>query len=61
VRTTTHATPYSLVYGSKVVLPLEVQLPSLWVTVLEEITNDVKIRLRLQELDALEEGRLQAV
>jgi hypothetical protein len=61
VRTPTQATPYSLVYGSEAVLPLEVQLPSLRVAVHEEITNDEQIRLRFQELDALEEGRLQAV
>jgi hypothetical protein len=34
------ATSYSLVYGSKAILPLEVQLPSLRVAVHEEITND---------------------
>jgi hypothetical protein len=61
VRTPTQATPYSLVYGSEAVLPLEVQLPSLWVTVHEEITNDEQIQLRFQELDALEECCLQAV
>jgi transposase InsO family protein len=61
VRTPTQATPYSFVYGSEVVLPLEVQLPSLRVIVHEEITNDEQIRLRFQELDALEEGRLQAI
>jgi hypothetical protein len=42
-------------------LPLEVQLPSLRVAVHEEITNNEQIQLRFQELDALEEGRLQAV
>jgi hypothetical protein len=61
VRTLTQATPYSLVYGSEAVLPLEVQLPSLRVTVHEEITKDEQIRLWFQELDALEENRLQAV
>jgi hypothetical protein len=55
------ATPYSLVYGSEAILPLEVQLPSLRVAVHEEITNDEQLWLRFQELDALEEGRLQAV
>jgi hypothetical protein len=50
-----------LVYESEAVLPLKVQLPSLQVVVHEEITNDEQIRLRFQELDALEEGRLQAV
>jgi hypothetical protein len=61
VHTPTQATPYSLVYGSVVVLPLEVQLASLRVTVHEEITNNEQIRLRFQELDALEEDCLQAV
>ena len=42
-------------------LPLEVQLPSLRVAIHDEITNDEQIQLRFQELDALEEGRLQAV
>jgi hypothetical protein len=61
VCTPTQATPYCLVYGSEVVLPLEVQLPSLWVTIHEKITNDEQIRLRFQELNALEEGHLQVV
>ena len=29
VRTSTRATPFSLVYGMEVVLPVEVQIPSL--------------------------------
>jgi hypothetical protein len=61
VNTPTQATPYSLVYGSEAVLPLEVQLASLQVAVHEEITNNEQIRLRFQELDALEEDCLQAV
>jgi hypothetical protein len=61
VCTPTQATPYSLVYGSEAILPLEVQLPSLQVAVHEEITNDKQIRLRFQELDALEKGQLQAI
>jgi hypothetical protein len=43
VRTLTQATPYSLVYGSEAILPLEMQLPSLLVTIHEEITNDKQI------------------
>jgi hypothetical protein len=35
VRTPTQATPYSLVYGSEAVLPLEIQLPSLRVAIHE--------------------------
>ena len=29
--TSTRATPYLLVYGTKAVLPIEVEIPSLWV------------------------------
>jgi hypothetical protein len=61
VRTPTQATPYSLVYGSEAVLPLEVQLPSIRVAIHEGISNYEQIKLRFQELDALEEGHLQAV
>ncbi|KAM0901363.1 hypothetical protein ACQ4PT_020050 [Festuca glaucescens] len=61
VRTPTQSTPYSLVYGSEVVLPLEVQLPSLRVAIQDELTKDEQVHLRFQELDALEEERLYAL
>jgi hypothetical protein len=61
VRTPTQATPYSLVYGSEAVLPLEVELPSLRVAIHDEITQDEQIRLRFQQLDSLEEDRLNAL
>ncbi|KAM0891957.1 hypothetical protein ACQ4PT_026069 [Festuca glaucescens] len=61
VRTPTQSTPYSLVYGSEAVLPLEVQLPSLRVAIQDELTKDEQIHLRFQELDALEEERLYAL
>jgi len=60
IRTPTKATPFSLVYGCKVVLPLEIQIPSLHVTLTAEMTNEEKHRLRLQELEALDDKRLQA-
>ena len=56
IRTPTQATPFSLVYGSEAVLPLEVQLPSLRVAIQDEIAQDEQVQLRFQELDALEEG-----
>ena len=40
VRTPMQATPFSLVYGSEAVLPLEVQLPSLRVAIQDEFTHD---------------------
>ena len=46
VRTPTQATPYSLVYGSEAVLPLEVELPSLRVAIQEELTKDEQVQLR---------------
>ena len=61
VHTPTQATPYSLVYGSEAVLPLEVDLPSLRVAIHDEITQDEQIRLRFQQLDSLEEERLNAL
>jgi hypothetical protein len=61
VHTPTQATPYSLVYGSEVVLPLEVELPSLRVAIHDEITQDEQIRLCFQQLDSLEEDRLNAL
>ncbi|KAK1683211.1 hypothetical protein QYE76_044059 [Lolium multiflorum] len=61
VRTPTQATPYSLVYGSEAVLPLEIQLPSLRVAIHEELTQDEQIQLRYWELDALEEARLNTL
>jgi len=60
VRTPTKATPFALVYGCEVVLPLEIQIPSLRVFLTTEMTNEEKHRLRLQELEALDDKRLQA-
>ena len=48
-----------MVYGSEAVLPLEVELPSRRVAIHDEITQDEQIRL--QQLDSLEEDRLNAL
>ena len=59
IRTSTGCTPYSLVYGSEAVLPLEVQLPSLRVAA--QLTNpEENTKIRLAELEALDEKRLDA-
>ena len=60
-RTATRMTPYSLVYGGEAVLPLEVQIASLRVAIHEKLTEDQTAKLRLRELDRLEEKRLQAL
>ncbi|CAL8991156.1 unnamed protein product, partial [Prunus brigantina] len=54
-RTPTQATPYSLVYGVEAVLPLESQIPSLRMAVQEGLTDEENAKLRLQELEALDE------
>ena len=59
-RTPTEVTPYSLVYGVEVVLPLEREIPSLRMTVQEGLTTEDNVKLHLQESEALDEKRLEA-
>ncbi|XP_012855546.1 PREDICTED: uncharacterized protein LOC105974934 [Erythranthe guttata] len=59
-RTPTQATPYTLVYGVEAVLPLEKQIPSLRIVIQEELTQEENARLRLAELEALDEKRIEA-
>ncbi|XP_074307845.1 uncharacterized protein LOC141642801 [Silene latifolia] len=59
-KTPTQATPYALVYGVEVVLPLELQIPSLRIAIQEGLTDDENGKLRLSELEALDEKRLEA-
>ncbi|KAA0039305.1 uncharacterized protein E6C27_scaffold64G001000 [Cucumis melo var. makuwa] len=59
-RTPMGVTPYSLVYGVEVVLPLEREIPSLRMAVQEGLTTEDNVKLRLQELEALDEKRLEA-
>ncbi|XP_074299682.1 uncharacterized protein LOC141630831 [Silene latifolia] len=54
------ATPYALVYGVEAVLPLELQIPSLRIAIQERLTDDENDKLRLAELEALDEERLEA-
>ena len=60
IRTPTQATPYSLVYGTEAILPLEVEIPSLRVALQLEATQDERKRIRLDELDTLDEKCLAA-
>ncbi|KAI5411032.1 hypothetical protein KIW84_056253 [Lathyrus oleraceus] len=61
VRTSTRATPFSLVYGMEAVLPVKVQIPSL------RVLRDVKlqeaewVRTLYEELSLIEEKRLAAI
>ena len=56
----TQATPYSLVYGVEVVLPLECQIPSLRIVIHERLIDDDNVKLRIQDLEILDEKRLKA-
>ncbi|XP_038717270.1 uncharacterized protein LOC120010560 [Tripterygium wilfordii] len=59
-RTPTQATPYSLVYGVEAVIPLECQIPSLRIAIQEGLTTEQNAQLRLEELESLDERRLEA-
>ncbi|KAM2645650.1 hypothetical protein EV1_019174 [Malus domestica] len=59
-RTPTQTMPYSLVYGIEAIQPLESQIPSLRMGIQEGLTNKENAKLRLQELEALDERRLEA-
>ena len=59
-QTPTQVTPYSLAFGVKAVLPLERQIPSLRLVIQEGLTDEENAKLRLAELEALDEKRLKA-
>ncbi|XP_070057591.1 uncharacterized protein [Nicotiana tomentosiformis] len=58
--TPTQATPYALVYGVEAVLPLERRIPSLQLAIQEGIIDKENAWLRLVEMEALDEKRLEA-
>ena len=59
-RTPTQATPYSLVFGTEAILPLEIEIPSLRTALHYRMTKEEQNKLRLEELDTLDEKRLVA-
>nr|CAD1827450.1 unnamed protein product [Ananas comosus var. bracteatus] len=58
-RTPTQATPYSLVFSTEAVLPLEVELPSLRIAVQHELTNEENALLRLDEVSLTAQQNLE--
>ena len=56
----TQAMPYSLAYRVEIVLPLERQIPSLQIAIQEGLTEEENAKLKLQELEALDEKSLEA-
>lgn len=61
VRTSTGATPFSLVYGMEVVLPVEVEIPSLCVLMEAKLTEAEWCQTRFDQLHFIEEKRLTAM
>ncbi|XP_057965430.1 uncharacterized protein LOC131155991 [Malania oleifera] len=61
VRTSTGATPFSLVYGMEAVIPIEVEIPSLRVLKEAELTEAEWVQSRYDQLNLIEEKRLTAI
>ena len=59
-RTSTGATPYSLVYGMVAVLPVEIEMGSLRVALEQLISEAEWVQSRLDQLSLLYERRLKA-
>ena len=59
-RTSTRATPYSLVYGMEVVLPVEIEIGSLRVALEHQISEIEWAQSRYDQLSLLDERRLRA-
>nr|XP_012466463.1 unnamed protein product [Gossypium raimondii] len=61
VTTSTRATPFSLVYGMEVVLPIEVEIPSLRVLAELKLDEAEWIQSRYDPLNLIEGKRLKAI
>ena len=59
-RTSTKATPYSLVYGMEAVLPVEIEMGSLRVALEYQISETGWAQSRYDQLSLLDERRLRA-
>ena len=61
VRTSTEATPYSLIYGMEVVLPIEVEIPSLRVLKEVKLEEVEWVQAWYEQLNLIEEKRMKAI
>ena len=61
VRTSTGATPFSLVYGTEAVLPIEVEIPSLRVLIEVKPEEAEWVQARYDQLNLIEEKRLKTL
>ncbi|XP_015078316.1 uncharacterized protein LOC107022134 [Solanum pennellii] len=61
VRTSIGATPYLLVYGTKAVVPDEVEIPSLRIIQEVELSNAKWVSKRIDKLTLIDENRMVVV
>ncbi|XP_070039119.1 uncharacterized protein [Nicotiana tomentosiformis] len=61
VRTSTGATPYLLVYGTEVVIPAKVEIPSLRIIQEAELNDAEWIRSRYEQLSLIDEKRMNVI
>nr|XP_027083554.1 uncharacterized protein K02A2.6-like [Coffea arabica] len=61
IRTSTGATPYSLMYEMEAVLPVEIEIPSLRILMEAQIEEAEWVRERQEQLSLIDEKRLNAV
>ncbi|XP_019425133.1 PREDICTED: uncharacterized protein K02A2.6-like [Lupinus angustifolius] len=61
ILSSTGATPFSLVYGMKVVSPIEVEIPSLRVLMEAELEESEWVKARYEQLNMIEEKRLAVI
>ncbi|PKI67587.1 hypothetical protein CRG98_012010 [Punica granatum] len=61
IRTSTGATPYSLVYSMEAVLPIEVEIPSMRILAETELEEAEWAKQRYEQLNLIDEKRLKAL
>ncbi|XP_071901729.1 uncharacterized protein [Coffea arabica] len=61
IRTSTGATPYSLMYGMEAVLPAEVEIPSLHILTETKLEEADWLKQRYEQLSLIDEKRLNAI
>lgn len=61
IRSSTGATPFSLVYGMEAVLPVEIEVPSLRILMETELEEADWVQARAEQLNLIEEKRMTAL
>ncbi|XP_049381273.1 uncharacterized protein LOC125845787 [Solanum stenotomum] len=59
-RTSIRATPYLLVYGTEVVIPVQVEIPSLRIIPEAELSDAEWVRKRIDQLTLIDENKMIA-